>query len=65
MPGPSGRIYPESYSVLIPGAVQPGKYTLKFKLYSRDEGRNVLVALDPGILDEEKYYTITSVQVKK
>jgi len=64
MPRPSG-VYSEIYPISIPRTLQPGQYRLKFKLYSNNEGKNVFVALDPGLLDEENYYLVTSVNVNK
>jgi hypothetical protein len=65
MPKSSGKIYLESYRVSVPRTLQPGRYKLKFKLYSTQEDRNVFVALDPGLLDEDNYYLIAEVNVKK
>jgi hypothetical protein len=65
LPKPSGGIYPQTYPISIPKTLRPGQYTLKFKLYSRQERRDVLIALDPKRLDEENYYSVASVTVKR
>ena len=65
MPKPSGGIYPEMYHITVPEALEPGQYTLKFKLHSNREGKDVFVALDPERLDKENYYSITTVIIKK
>ena len=65
MPKPSGGVYAEIYHVSTPRALQPGQYNLKFKLYSIEEGRNVFVALNPELLDEEHYYSVAAVNIKK
>jgi len=64
LPKPSGGVYPETYPISIPKTLRPGQYNLKFKLYSKEEGRNVLVALDPKLLDEDNYYSIATVTIK-
>lgn len=42
-----------------------GRHKLKFKLYSKEEGRDVFVALDPKLLDEANCYSVATVNVKK
>ena len=49
----------------IPDGTPPGQYELKLWLYSNDEGKDVLLALDPALLDEENDYKITAVQVRR
>jgi hypothetical protein len=58
-----GRIYTESYEIDIPPDLPPGTYALKMKLYSTQEERNVLLALDPEFLDERNFYEIASINV--
>jgi hypothetical protein len=65
LPKPSGRIYPETYSVSIPQTLRPGRYKLKFKLFSNQERKDVFVALDPDRLDEDNYYLVAPVMIKK
>jgi hypothetical protein len=65
MPKPSGGIYPETYPISIPKTLQPSQYKLKFKLYSNEEERDVFTALDPELLEEENFYLVTEVNVKK
>jgi hypothetical protein len=63
VPDPPGRIYTESYEIDIPPDLPPGTYALKMKLYSTQEERNVLLALDPEFLDERNFYEIASINV--
>ena len=65
MPQPLGGVYSEMYHISIPEALQPGRHKLKFKLYSKEESRDVFVALDPKLLDEENYYSVATVNIKK
>ncbi len=65
LPKPSGGIYPQTYRAPIPQTLRPGQYKLKFKLYSRQEDKNVFIALDPDLLDEENYYLIAPVTIRK
>ena len=64
MPQPSGGVYSQTYPISIPKTLRPGQYTLKFQLYSKQEDRNVFIALDPELLDEENYYSIGGVTIK-
>jgi len=63
MPVTTDGVYREDYIVPIPDGTPPGQYELKLKLYSNDENKDVLLALDPALLDEENYYQIATVQV--
>jgi len=65
LPQPDGGVYMEHYPISIPSKLQSGRYKLKFKLYSNDEGKNVFVALDPKLLDQENYYLIAVVNMQK
>ncbi len=56
-------IHREEYSVAIPEGTPPGQYDLKIKLYSKDENKDVFLALDPDLLDAENYYKIAAVTV--
>jgi hypothetical protein len=64
LPKSPGGIYSETYPISIPKTLRPGQYHLKVKLYSKQESRNVLVALDQKLLDEEHYYPIAVITVK-
>ncbi len=55
--------FKETYSFTIPDTIPTGQYTLKMKLYSQQENRNVYLALDPQIMDENQYYKITKLNV--
>lgn len=65
MPVSTDGIHREKYIVTVPEGTPPGQYDLKLKLYSNDENKDVLLALDPGLLDGENYYKIAAVQVRK
>jgi len=65
MPVSTDGVHREKYIVTIPDGTPPGQYDLKLKLYSNDENKDVLLALDPDLLDEEDYYKIAAVQVAK
>jgi hypothetical protein len=49
----------------IPDGTPPGQYELRLQLYSKDEGKDVLLALDPDLLDEAHDYKVTAVQVRR
>jgi hypothetical protein len=63
LPEPQGTIYNENYTLRIPSGSRPGKYRLKIKLYSEEEEKDVLLALDPQLLDEKNFYTIASTRI--
>lgn len=65
LPKPVGDVHSETYRVSIPETLRPGRYKLKFKLYSKQEDKNVFIALDPALLDEENYYLMTPVTIRK
>lgn len=58
-------VHREKYIWVIPNGIPAGQYVLKFKLYSNDEKKDVFLALDPSLLDEENYYKISKVIVKE
>jgi len=64
MPSEPNSIYTEKYFIKIPEGTPPGQYDLKIKLHSNYENKDVFLALDPNLLDNENYYKISSVQVK-
>jgi hypothetical protein len=65
LPKPSGGVYPETYPISIPKTLRPGRYKLKFKLYSNQENNDVLIALDPKLLDQENFYSVAALTIKK
>ena len=65
LPKPSGGVYPETYPISIPKTLCPGRYKLKFKLYSNQENKDVLIALDPKLLDQENFYSVAALTIKK
>jgi hypothetical protein len=54
----------ENYRLALPAKLRPGTYTLKLKLHSPEAGRDVLVALRPGLMDGAHYYRLGEVQVE-
>jgi hypothetical protein len=63
LPEPPRTLYNESYTLRIPPGLRPGVYKLKIKLYSKEEERDVFLALDPELLDGQNFYTITSTNI--
>jgi hypothetical protein len=63
VPDPPETIYHESYALHVPSGLRPGVYAMKIKLYSKEEKRDVLLALDPELLDEQNFYTVTSMNI--
>jgi hypothetical protein len=60
LPEPQGTIYHENYTLRIPRGLKPGKYSLKIKLFSKEEKQDVFLALDPKLLDDHNFYTVAS-----
>jgi hypothetical protein len=65
LPEPVGRVYRESHTVAVPPSLPPGTYMLKLKLYAKGPKRDVLLALDRHLLDEDNFYRIASVEVRR
>jgi hypothetical protein len=65
MPVATDGMYRENYVVAIPEGTPSGLYVLKMKLFANDENKDVLLALDPDLLDGENYYKIATVRVEK
>ncbi|MBN2327775.1 MAG: DUF4832 domain-containing protein [Candidatus Omnitrophica bacterium] len=65
MPEPPNRTYSETYRFSIPKTLAPGRYAIKMKLYSGEEDRDVFLALDPDLMDENHFYTISTIDVKE
>lgn len=65
MPVKTDGNHNEKYILDITVGIPPGQYDLKLKLYSNDENKDVLLALDPILLDDENYYKIAAVEVIK
>lgn len=63
IPDKPGKIYFESCQLDIPQKLAPGTYTLKVKLYSTQENRDVFLAFDPELLDAGNFYTIASSEI--
>ena len=63
VPEPPGTIYHESYTLRIPPGSRSGIYKLKIKLYSKEEERDVFLALDPELLDSQNFYTVASTNI--
>ncbi|MFC1762332.1 DUF4832 domain-containing protein [Planctomycetota bacterium] len=65
MPVSTDGVHSEEYLVTVPEGTAPGLYDLMLKLYSHNENRAVLLALNRDLLDADNYYKITTVQVTK
>jgi hypothetical protein len=63
LPEPAGTVYHEDYRLEVPASLAPGRYTLKIKLHAKDARRNVSLALDGNLLDDEKFYTIGATNI--
>lgn len=59
---PSTDGYRESYTIALPDALPVGDYTLKIKLFSPQEQRDVKLALDQDLLDGRNFYRIGTLQ---
>ena len=57
--------FAERYRWKLPASIQPGTYTLKFKLHSSQAGRDVLVALKPELRDQAGFYRVGIVEIRK
>lgn len=63
---PDGQDHPTRYEIPLPASAPPGRYTLKFRLWSwLAAGREVRVALKPDLRDDEGYYRLGGVEVLK
>lgn len=60
---PEGKIYNKDYKIGIPKTLKPGQYELRLKLYSKEEDRDVFLALDPRLFDDNNFYGIGKVTV--
>ena len=65
MPHPDGGVYSQRYALTVPASLRPGRYKLKFKLYSNQEQKDVFIALDSTRLDEKNYYLLAPVNFNK
>ena len=63
MPAARDGMHRETYTVALPPGAPPGSYELKLKLHANDQNRDVLLALDPALLDQENYYSIATLHV--
>ncbi len=55
--------YKEDYSIQIPASLKTGTYKLKIKLYDNDAKRDVILALDPNLMDKEKFYFVADIML--
>jgi hypothetical protein len=65
IPEPQAKTYSKDYRIDIPKALKPGEYELRLKLYSKERDRDVFLALDRQLLDEDNFYRIGTVTVIK
>jgi hypothetical protein len=62
---PDGRITKETYLLHLEDDVVPGAYDLLLKLRSPVAGRDVLLALDGGLLDQDGFYHLGAMVVSE
>ncbi len=60
----TGEPSKESYRLQLPKDLKPGEYTLSFKLHSKAAGRDVLLALNPRLMNADKFYQVVKVAVR-
>ncbi len=65
IPGSQTKTYSKNYRIDISKTLRPGKYEFKLKLYSKERDRDVFLALDRQLLDEDNFYRIGTVTVIK
>lgn len=65
IPEQEGRTYIKDYRIDIPGTLRPGLYELKLKLCSQKQRREVFLALDRKLLDDNNFYRTEKVTVVK
>jgi len=65
LPEPQDTVYPEDYVLAVPDHLADGRYDLKIRLYAKQEDRPVFVALDPSLLDDQKYYTVATIALER
>jgi hypothetical protein len=63
LPDPEKTVYAEEYTLSIPEKLKAGRYDLKMRLYSKKDHRPVFIALDPSLLDDQKFYAVATVDV--
>jgi hypothetical protein len=62
-PDDTGKTYTQSHQIDLPPTLAPGQYKFKLKLRCPDTGRDVLLALNPALLDANGFYDIARVTV--
>ncbi len=60
---PKKGVFQEKYEIGIPKYFPAGEYALKGKLYSKEEKRDVFLALDPNRMDEGDFYQVGTVKI--
>jgi hypothetical protein len=65
VPDAKGKTYVARYRLTVPEPLGPGSYVLKLKLFSKHAERDVLLALQRELLDDENFYRIGRVEVAK
>lgn len=63
LPGTAEKPWRENYTTRIPATLQPGDYTLKFKLRSRDAARDVKLPLKGSLAEADGFYAIGHARV--
>jgi hypothetical protein len=63
IPEEEGKTYVKDYRIDIPAKLRPGSYELKLKLCSQKHKRDVFLALDRRLLDDNNFYRIAAITV--
>jgi hypothetical protein len=65
IPEQEGKTYVKDYRIDISRALRPGRYELKLKLCSQEHTREVFLALDRKLLDDNNFYHTGEVTLVK
>jgi hypothetical protein len=62
-PLPKGIVFTEKYSFTLSNLLPVGAYTVKFKLYSPETGRDVQIAIQKDLRDKEGFYKLGNLEI--
>jgi uncharacterized protein DUF4832/GDSL-like lipase/acylhydrolase family protein/glycosyl hydrolase family 42 (putative beta-galactosidase) len=63
LPGTTDELHQKTYRLQLPSSMKAGEYQLKLKMVCPATGRDVLLALNRDLLDEQQYYWIGTTDV--
>jgi hypothetical protein len=58
-----GTVFRQNHTLSLPSTLTPGTYTVKLKLRAKGVQRDVFLALNDELLDEQNFYTVALTQV--